>query len=83
MLKAYEELPEVLKIYVPNFRHLLHNLTTYNDEDIKGNVQTRILLIHFREVFTKDSNELLQSIFLSVHHLNDLKRLILKGVKLL
>ena len=36
MLHGYDELPEDLKIYVPNFEHILYDISIYDDEDIKG-----------------------------------------------
>lgn len=73
MLDGYEELSEELKIHVPNFEYLLYDLTIYDDEDIKGNALTRIWMTLYRDIYTKDPNELLQSIFRSIHYLIELE----------
>ncbi|EGQ26768.1 hypothetical protein HMPREF9372_1226 [Sporosarcina newyorkensis 2681] len=73
VLNGYELLPDELRIYVPNFEYLIYDLTTYGDEDIKGEAQTRILLTLFRDIFTKDRDGLLQSVFRSIHYLNELE----------
>lgn len=73
MLDGYEELQEDLKVYVPNFEYLLYDLSAYAEEDIKGKAQTRILLTLFRDIFTKNNDELLESIYLSIHYLNELE----------
>lgn len=73
MLDGLEELSEELKTYVPNFEYLLYDLTIYDDEDIKGNAQTRIWMTLFRDLYTKDPNGLLESIFRSIHYLIELE----------
>jgi len=73
MLLGYEELPENLKIYVPNFEHILYDVSTYTDEDIKGEAQTRILLTLLRDIFTKEGDKLQESILHSIHYLNELE----------
>lgn len=73
MLDGYEALSEELKVYVPNFEYLLYDLTTYDDADIKGEAQTRIWMTLYRDIYTKDPNELLQSLFRSIHYLLELE----------
>ncbi|CAM3183917.1 Rpn family recombination-promoting nuclease/putative transposase [Filibacter tadaridae] len=73
MLLGYDELPEDLKIYVPNFDHVLYDVSTYTDEDIKGKAQTRIFLTLLRDIFTKDGDKLEESILRSIHYLNELE----------
>ncbi|WP_438315192.1 Rpn family recombination-promoting nuclease/putative transposase [Sporosarcina sp. FA9] len=73
MLLGYDELPEDLKIFVPNFEHVLYDVSTYTDEDIKGKAQTRILLTLLRDIFTKDGDKLQESILRSIHYLNELE----------
>lgn len=62
MLNGDKILPEELKIYVPNFEYLIYDLSTYANEEIKGKVQTKILLTLLRDIHTKDRAELLQSV---------------------
>lgn len=73
MLRGYDALPENLKIYVPNFDHVLYDISIYTNEDIKGKAQTRILLTLLRDIFTKDGDKLQKSIIQSIHYLNELE----------
>lgn len=73
MLNGYEAFPEELKIYIPNFEYLMYDLSTYTNEEIKGKVQTRILLTLLRDSRNKDRSELLQSVFWAIQHLGELE----------
>ena len=72
MLNGYDDLPEAVKVYVPNFEYLLYNLSIYSDEDIKGSAQTRIMLTLLRDILTKTGDALRQSIYNALYYLNDL-----------
>lgn len=56
MIAGYDMLPEDVKKYVPDYEYLLYDLSRYTDEQIKGEVQLRILFTIFRNIFTKDNN---------------------------
>lgn len=73
MLNGYDELPEAVKMYVPNFEYLLYDLSIYSDEDIKGSAQTRIMLTLLRDILTKTGDPLRQSIYNALYYLNDLE----------
>ena len=72
MLLGYDELPDDLKIYVPNFDHILYDVSIYTNQDIKGKAQTRILLTLLRDILTKDGDKLQESILRSIHFLSEL-----------
>lgn len=73
MLKGYEELSQDLKVFVPNFEYLLYDVSVFSDEEIKGKAQLRILLTLFRDIFTKETEELHQAIRKSLLYLNELE----------
>ena len=73
MINGYEELPKNIKKYVPNYEYLLYDISRYTDEEIKGEVQLRIILNIFRDVFTKDSRGLQESILEAVEYLVELE----------
>lgn len=73
ILNGYEELPKDLKVYVPNFDYLLYDISVYTDEEIKGTAQTKIGLTLLRDIFTADTDKLLESFYRSVHYLNELE----------
>lgn len=71
MIKGYEDLPEDVKKYVPDYEYLLYDISRYTDEQIKGEVQLRIILTIFRDIFTKDNKGLRASILRATEYLRD------------
>jgi len=72
-LNGYEELPKDVKVHVPDFDYIIYDLSGFSDEEIKGKVQTRILLTLLRDIFTKDIDELINSILKCIHYLQELE----------
>lgn len=72
MIKGYEDLPEDVKKYVPDYEYLLYDISRYTDEQIKGEVQLRIILTIFRDIFTKDNKGLRDSIVRATEYLREL-----------
>ena len=68
-----EKLPQDIKKYAPNYEYLLYDISGYTDQEIKGEVQLRIILTILRDIFTKDSKELLESILRAAKHLQELE----------
>ncbi|HHX11625.1 MAG TPA: Rpn family recombination-promoting nuclease/putative transposase, partial [Clostridiales bacterium] len=50
MIIGYNQLPEDVKKYIPSFEYLIYDLTKYNDEDIKLESVTRIIIKIMRDV---------------------------------
>ena len=73
MINGYEELPKDIKKYVPNYEYLLYDISRYTDEEIKGEAQLRIILNVFRDIFTKNSRGLQESILEAVEYLVELE----------
>ncbi|MDD4570589.1 MAG: Rpn family recombination-promoting nuclease/putative transposase, partial [Tepidanaerobacteraceae bacterium] len=73
MITGYEKLPQDIKKYAPNYEYLLYDISGYTDQEIKGEVQLRIILTILRDIFTKDSKELLESILRAAKHLQELE----------
>ena len=73
MIKGYKELPEDVKKYVPDYEYLLYDLSRYTNEEIKGEVQLRILLTIFRDVFTKDNKAIIETVLRAAEHLGKLE----------
>jgi predicted transposase/invertase (TIGR01784 family) len=73
MITGYEDLPEDIKKVTPNYEYLLYDLSRYTDDEIKGEVQLRILLTIFRDIFTKDSKGLRDSIYRAAKYLRRLE----------
>lgn len=73
MINGYDELPENIKKYIPNYEYLLYDISRYTDEEIKGQAQLRIVLTIFRDIFTKDSKDLQGAILKAVEYLTELE----------
>jgi predicted transposase/invertase (TIGR01784 family) len=73
MITGYKELPEEVKKYVPDYEYLLYDLSRYTDEEIKGEVQLRILITIFRDVFTKDNKAIIETVLRAAEHLGKLE----------
>ncbi|WP_346200975.1 Rpn family recombination-promoting nuclease/putative transposase [Caldifermentibacillus hisashii] len=72
-LNGFEEMPQNVKEYLPNFHYLLYDLSDYSDEEIKGNAQLRIMLKLLRDVFTKSTEEFLQSFYEAIQALQEIE----------
>lgn len=72
-LNGFEEMPQHVKEYLPNFHYLLYDLSDYSDEEIKGNAQLRIMLKLLRDVFTKSNEEFLQSFYEAIQALQEVE----------
>jgi len=73
MISGYDNIPDDVKKYVPDYEYLLYDLSKYTDEQIKGEVQLRILLSIFRDIFTKDNQVIRKSILRAAEHLRVLE----------
>jgi len=72
MITGYEDLPEDIKRFTPNYEYLLYDLSRYTDDEIKGEAINRIATTIMRDIFTKDNKGLLGSLFRAVSYLLEL-----------
>jgi Putative transposase, YhgA-like. len=73
MIRGYDELPEDVRRFVPNYQYLLYDLSTFSDEEIKGEARLRILLSVFRDIFKSNSNAFLKVVFNATLALDELE----------
>lgn len=59
MITGYDELPEDIRKYIPDYEYLVYDLTKYKDEDIKLESMTRIILKIMRDVRYADKNKII------------------------
>ncbi len=52
-----------MRRYVPDFEYILHDLTRYSDEEIRGAVLSRVVLMLFKHIFDPDIAASLPRIF--------------------
>ncbi len=51
------ETPEGMEDYTPNFKFYLFDLSQYNDDDLKGAIVSRVVLLLFKHIFDEDFGE--------------------------
>lgn len=73
MINGYGLLSEQVKKYIPDYEYILFNISKYSDEEIKGEVQLRIILTIFRDIFTKDIRGFQESIIRASEYLSELE----------
>ena len=59
MILGYDELPEDIKRYIPNYEYLLYDLTKYKNEDIKLQSITKIIIKIMRDARYADKDKII------------------------
>ena len=54
---------KTIQPFIPDFNFILYDLPKYSDEDIKGNVINRVVMLLFKYIFTPDIEQKLPGIF--------------------
>ena len=54
MIDHYEQLPDTVTQYIPEYRYILYNLSTYTDQELVSNMLLLIVLRAMRAIFIKD-----------------------------
>jgi len=54
---------EQLSTYIPDFSFVLYDLTRFSDEDIKGTIMARVVMLMFKYIFDPDVEDKLPGIF--------------------
>lgn len=73
MITGYQELPNNIQEFVPNYRYLLYDISKFTAEEIKGIAQLKILFTIFKDIFTKDNKGLQETIYMAVKYLQELE----------
>ncbi len=73
LIMNFDTLPEEVKIMTPDYRYLLYDLSQFSDEEIKGNAELTIALSIFRDIFKKNSQEFMETIFKAARALDELE----------
>lgn len=60
---------EVLSEYIPDFKYILYDLSRYSDEEIKGSIIPRVVMLIFKHIFDPDLREKLPGFFSLMHDL--------------
>ena len=73
ILDGYHKLPETIRLYIPNFKYLLYDLTKYTEEELKGNAQLRFFFNILQTVQTKSANDFLENFLIQITQLYHLE----------
>ncbi len=60
--ECFQGVTDDLKVYIPDFSYLLYDLSTYTDDEIKGDVMTRVPLLILKHAYDNDLFEKLPGI---------------------
>ncbi|WP_245548511.1 Rpn family recombination-promoting nuclease/putative transposase [Gracilibacillus lacisalsi] len=72
MLQGFDAFPEDIKQYIPDFACILFDVSNYDDEDIKGIAQLKIILTIFRDMTTKNKQNAIKAVKRSIYYLQQL-----------
>lgn len=54
LMQGYDELPQDVKKYIPDYKYLIYDISSYTDEEIKGNIQLKIVIKILKNIFSSD-----------------------------
>ncbi len=60
--ECFQGVTDDLRVYIPDFSYLLYDLSTYTDDEIKGDVMTRVPLLILKHAYDNDLFEKLPEI---------------------
>ncbi|MHA6250599.1 Rpn family recombination-promoting nuclease/putative transposase [Oceanobacillus sp. CAU 1775] len=72
MIKGYQSFNKDIQQFIPDFEFLLYDLSTYDDSEIRGTVQLRILFLLLRDIPVKKEEELWKTVERAVEYLSEL-----------
>lgn len=63
LIKGYKDFPKDVQKYIPDFEYLLYDLSKFTDAEIKGKVINKIAMTTLRDIFTKDDDGIMESLY--------------------
>lgn len=73
IIQGYDGLPEDIKEYIPNFKYLIYDLSSFTDEEIKGQVINKIILTSFKKIQNEDFEGMIKCVLDMGKYLNELE----------
>ena len=61
MIHNYEKLPADMQVFIPDYKYLLYDISGFSDEEIKGAVITRTMMLIMRDIYVKDPTTFLET----------------------
>lgn len=63
IILGYDDLPQDVRVLVPNYKHLLYDFSRFTDEEIKGEIRNKIAMMIMRDIQKKGINAILEILF--------------------
>lgn len=73
MIKGYKELPKDVQKYIPDYEYVLYDISRFTDEEIKGKVINKIVMTTLRDIFTKDDEGIMESVYKMIGYFAELE----------
>lgn len=73
IIEGYYDLSEGIKQYIPNFKYLIYDLSSFTEDEIKGQVINKIILTTFKNIQNEDLEGMIKSIVDAAKYLNELE----------
>lgn len=73
MIKGYKDLSEDIQKHIPDYEYLLYDISRFTDEEIKGKVINKIAMTTLRDIFTKDTEGIIESVYKMIEYLVELE----------
>lgn len=74
IIEDYEQLPQAITNYIPDYEYILYNISRSNSEEIKGSIKLKIFLKILRDIFEQDYTEFLKTLKESILALDQLEK---------
>ncbi len=73
IIEGYYDLSEGMQEYIPDFKYLIYDLSSFTQDEIKGQVINKIILTTFKNIQNEDLEVMIKSILDAARYLNELE----------
>lgn len=73
IIEGYYGLSEGMQEYIPDFKYLIYDLSSFTQDEIKGQVINKIILTTFKNIQNEDLEGMIKSILDAARYLNELE----------
>jgi predicted transposase/invertase (TIGR01784 family) len=73
MVNGYNDLPNEVRKYIPNYEYLIYDLSHYTDDEIKGIIRLKIVLRILKDIYTAPKEKIFENIHRALIALNKIE----------
>jgi predicted transposase/invertase (TIGR01784 family) len=73
MVNGYNDLPNKVRKYIPNYEYLIYDLSHYTDDEIKGVIRLKIVLRILKDIYTAPKEKIFENIHRALIALNKIE----------